>query len=337
MSLELGSVIKKQWEKVVEANNKYPEYETVRIPLTQLDIDSKTIYLFLKEFSTMLNDNPNLLTIIHNGKEVLRAYAEGTKDGVYDSIKPIEFDGWEKSTPLDDVEAVFNYVKPIAKAKTGIDVGVLKFAHVDFFKEFHPVFDEKNSNLESVCYMYDCTRKVVDKGLIKFYPEPKFLKFLTETKGVEWRPEEMKKSLEKWLRDQNYGVLIKAKDGLIGMVISKREDNLYIEFTRPEVDELKGEKLKDLTNEYRKKMGVGITIGLETDSLNNVVNKILKHSLKDKEVVDEIISYIKSDYGKGVYISSNPAVGTMGTVGIKITPAWIMKKIGYGIHKKIFQ
>lgn len=55
MSVELGRKVREQWQKVTEANKKYPDYETVTIPLTKLKIDSKSVYLFLKDFSTMLN------------------------------------------------------------------------------------------------------------------------------------------------------------------------------------------------------------------------------------------------------------------------------------------
>lgn len=337
MSVELGRVIREQWQKVTEANKKYPDYETVTIPLTKLKIDSKSVYLFLKEFSTMLNDNPNLFTMIHDGKKVLKAYAEGSEEGVYNSIVKIEMDGWEKSVPLNDVKATFDYVKPIAKQRTGIEVGMLKLGHVDFFKEFHPVFDEKNSNLESICQMYDCTRKVVDKNLIAFYPEPKILKFLTETKNVTLKPEVLEKYMIKFIPNQNYGVLIKTSNGMIGLVISKHDKNLYIEFPRKEVDRLGDGDLKHLTDLYRKKLGLILTIGLETNALKDFVNKISNHSLKDKEIVDEMISFAKTGYGKGLYVSINPVFNIIKSASVKCMPSWPVKKIGYKIQNLILE
>ncbi|MBM3200387.1 hypothetical protein FJZ53_05595 [Candidatus Woesearchaeota archaeon] len=336
MSIDLGRIIRKQWEDITEANKKYPLYETVGIPLTKLKIDSKSVYLFLKDFSTMLNDNPNLLTLIHDGKNVLKAYAEGTKDGVYNSIIRIDFDGWEKSTPLNDAKATFEYVKPIAKQKTGIDVGLLKLGHVDFFKEFHPVFDDKSSNLESICRMYDCTRKVVDNNLIAFYPEPKLLRFLTETKNIILKPEILESYITRWLPDSNYGVLIKANDGLIGMVISKREKNLYIEFVRKEVEKLSGEDIKSLTDDYRKKLGLSLAVGLETCALKGVADNISNHSLKDKEIVEEAISFVKNGYGKNVYVSINPVLNPAKSLIIRHMPVWPVKKIGCKIQEYIF-
>ena len=336
MTLKLGHIIKEQWKKVTEANKKYPEYEAVKIPLTKLEIDSKSVYLFLKEFSTMLNENPNLFTLIHDGKKVLRAYAEGTKDGVYDSIVELKRDGWEKAVPLHDVELTFHYVKTLAKGKTGIDVGLLKFAHKDFFKEFHPVFDESKSNLESICHMYDCTRKVVDKNLIAFYPEPKIFRFLRETEGIELKPEILEGYIEKYLPNKNYGVLIKTSGGLIGMVMSKHDKNLYIEFPREEVDQLGDGELKSLTADYRNKLGLSLAIGLEASSLKGVVNKISDYSLQDEKFVDEIIDFIKTDYGKSVYISTNPVLDFMMCKEVKYAPALLMKKFGYEIQKRIF-
>lgn len=337
MSIELGRIIKKQWAQVVKSLNKYPDYETVKIPLTQLDIDSKSIYLFLKDFSSMLNENPNLFTLIHDGKKVLRAYAEGSKDGVYNSIIKIELDGWEKATPLHNPEATFHYVKLIAKEKTGVDVGLLKMGHIDFFKEFHPVYNEEKSNLESICHMYDCTRKCVDNELIAFYPEPKFSKFLTETKGIELDPEILENYMERWAPNKNYGVLIKASEGLIGVVASKHDDNLYIEFPREEVDQMEKNDLKSLTKEYRKKLGLTLAIGIETGSLKDIVNKITDHSLKDKEVVDEIIGFMKKNYGENIYVSINPVLDFLLNKEIKYMPAWPLKKIGYKIQEGIFE
>ena len=335
MTVELGRIIREQWQKVTEANKKYPLYETVTVPLTKLNIDSKTVYLFLEEFSTMLNDNPNLFTMIHDGNKVLKAYVEGSEQGVYNSIVKIELDGWEKLVPLNDVKATFEYVKPIAKQRTGIDVGLLKLGHVDFFKEFKPVFDEETSNLESICQMYDCTRKVVDKNLIAFYPEPKILKFLTETKNIILKPEVLKNYIIKFLPNQNYGVLIKMKNGLVGLVISKHDSNLYIESLRKEADKLGTGDLKPLTNLYNKKLGLALTIGIESNALKDVVNNISNHSLKDKEIVDEILSFVKNGYGKGVYVSINPILNVMKSASVKCIPYWPIKKIGYKIQKLI--
>lgn len=337
MSIELGRVIREQWQKVTEANKKYPDYETVTIPLTKLKIDSKSVYLFLKDFSTILNDNPNLFTLIHDGRNVLKAYAEGTEQGVYNSIIKIELDGWEKSVPLHDAKATFDYVKPIAKQRTGIDVGLLKLGHVDFFKEFHPVFDEKSSNLESICQMYDCTRKVVDKNLIAFYPEPKILRFLTETKNVTLKPEVLEKYMTRFIPNQNYGVLIKTNNGLIGLVISKHDKNLYIEFPRKEIDRLGDGDLKYLTDVYRKKLGLILTMGLEANMLKDFVNKISNYSLKDKEIVDEMISFVKTGYKKGVYVSINPVLNIIKSIFIKHMPSWPVKKIGYKIQNRILK
>lgn len=337
MSLELGRIVKEQWLKVLEANKKYPEYETVKIPLTQFEIDSKSTYLFLKEFSTMLNENPNLFTLIHDGKKILKAYAEEAKKGVYESLVKIELDGWEEATPLHDAELTFHYVKHIAKAKTGISVGLLKMGHIDFFKEFHPVFDEKNSSLESICHIYDCTRKAVDKNLITLYPEPKLFKFLKEIKNVQLKPEVLKKEIEKWVPNKNYGILIKTNEGLIGVIISKHDNNLYVEFPREEIDQFDNSgDLKSLTTLYRKKLGLSLSFGLEGDALKNIVNKILKYSFKDKEVVDEMTDFIKADCGEGVYISIDPVLNFVINKKIRYTPSWFLKKIGHKLQKHIF-
>jgi len=335
MTVELGRIVREQWQKVTEANKKYPLYETVTVPLTKLNIDSKTVYLFLEEFSTMLNENPNLFTMIHDGKKVLKAYAEGSEGGVYKSIVKIELDGWEKLVPLNDAKATFEYVKPIAKQKTGIDVGLLKLGHVDFFKEFQPVFDEKTSNLESICQMYACTRKVVDKNLIAFYPEPKMLKFLTDTKNIILKPEVLKKYITKFVPNKNYGVLIKMKNGLIGLVISKHDKNLYIESLRKEADNLGKGDLKSLTNIYNKKLGLALTFGVEADALKQLVNKISDYPLKDKRVIDEAIDFVKNGYGQGVYVSIKPVLNPVKSIIIRKMPGWPVKKIGRKIQKKI--
>lgn len=334
MSVELGRKVREQWQKVTEANKKYPDYETVTIPLTKLKIDSKSVYLFLKDFSTMLNENPNLFTMIHDGKNVLKAYAEGTKEGVYDSIVKIDLDGWEKLVPLDDVKATFEYVKPIAKQRTGIDVGLLKLGHVDFFKEFHPVFDEKSSNLESICSMYDCTRKVVDKNLIAFYPEPKLLKFLKETKNLSLKPETLEKIFEK-MPGSNYGLLIRTSEGLVGITVSMNKKDLYIETPREEVEQLRGDSLSQLTEQYREKLGLNIAIGLESEALKDIAAKLPNYSIRDKGLVDEIVGFIKKSYGEQVCLSSSKALGLLSSASVKLTPSWIIKKVGYKIQNRI--
>lgn len=336
IGLGLGHTVKEQWQKLINATNKYPKYETVRIPLTKISIDSKSVYLFLKEFSTMLNDNPNLFTMIHDGNNILRAYAEGTKDGVYDSLAKIELDGWEKSAPLHDIKATFEYAKLIAKEKTGIDIGLLKMGHVSFFKEFYPVFDEEKSNLESICHMYECTRNALHKNLIAFYPEPKLFKFLRETKDIELKPEFLEKSIEKHLPNTNYGLLIKTSEGLIGATISKHDKNLYIEFPRTETDQLDKKDLKSLTAQYRKKLGLKMAIGLEAKALKDVANELANYSLKDKETVNEIVKFVKKGYEKNIYVSIHPAIDSIDK-HIKHTPAFIMKRAGYRIQKHVFK
>lgn len=335
MSLELGRVVKEQWEEVVKANQDYPEHKMLKIPLTPFEIDSKSIYLFLKHFSMFLNENPNLLTMVHDGEKVLRAYAEGTDCGVYTSLIKIELDGWEKGLPLHDVKAVFDRVKPVAKERTDVDVGLLKFAHVDFFKEFYPVFDKKSSNLESICHMYDCTRKVVDQGLIAFYPEPKLFKFLRETKDIQLDPGFLKEKIKKWLPNRNYGVLIRTGDGLIGLVISKHDENIYVEFPRKEVDELGDGNIKSLTTLYRQRLDLNLAFGLEADDLKDAIIEISDYSLKDKELIDVKSEYLE-DYGKNFYISVNSFLDNLLTTSIKHKPSWLFKKLGYKIQKWMF-
>jgi len=307
MTIELGSKVKKQWDELVESNQKVllakKDYNpNIKIPLTDITVDPETVFYFLKDFSTMLGENPNLFTLVHDGEKVLRAYAEGTLEKVYNSVIPLEFDGWEENLPINDLEATYKIVKRIAKEKTGIDIGILKSAHIDFFKEFEPVINAENT-LDNLCNMYQCARNAKNKGLIEFYPEPNLMKILTWTEDIELEPEKLKKTIRKGVPRGRYGVLMKSDHGLIGLVAIKYKSDVHIVFPRKDVETIEGDSLYEMTKDFQKKLDLKSCIGLENNYVKEFLTELVKYD-DPLEAIDETSDYF-AKCGDGYVVGMN--------------------------------
>ncbi len=287
--LKIGLEIKREWEALVNAMQEIKKDKNynrkLKIPLTNLEADARTIYLCLNAFSSLaLGPNQNLFTLVHDGKNVLKAYAESAEDGVYTSIKKIELGGWEKyvnmSTPKPEflsrykLEFLFHHLKRIAKEKTGIDIGILKMAHIDFFSEFQPYKTE--SKLEFLAQVYRACMSVYDKKLISFYPEPDAFKLLRQLTERIRPTEKTLEHVKKLDFGSKLGLVVKTKEGVIGLKIYKNKNDLEIETHSEFAQELELEKI---SRDYKKTPGLDIVIAFSSDELVSYLSKIIKYDV----------------------------------------------------------
>jgi len=182
-------------------------------------------------------------------------------------------------------EFLFSHLKRIAKEKTGIDIGILKMAHIDFFSEFQPY--ETDSRLEFLARAYPACVAVYDKNLISFYPEPPIFKILRQLiQDANIRPigeklEDYAKEIIARTPESKFGLIVKTPKGVISVKIYKDKNDIQID-TQSEFKtygELKKLSLRKISKMYKSKLDVDFAVAFDSKELTAYLSSLMEHDV----------------------------------------------------------
>jgi len=194
------------WLKILKFNSNVEiledsnlKAETVRIPLTPIDIKTNLLYyLFELIYPKFINDQQNILDIIisSEGNEVLKVIMYKTKVvGIHETLQTlpnnlIDFQLNFVET-LDDFDEQFNRIQTDLISKTGIrisSVRIFKEGAIDLINKYCKNI-EKVSFFQFLNKFLDVIQELFEKRLFYIYPKPNIYKFFEESinllKGIK--------------------------------------------------------------------------------------------------------------------------------------------------------
>ena len=178
------------WEKMVEAAAKISKGEQLDnqsaetpMPLTPFIADYRQLYPLMRAFTGLITWSPNnLFTIIldADGKKILRAYLEVTRDHNFISLIPINPDEPFMKEALEiiktgDLYPLRRYLDDQCKSSLKHGVNWVKIANLEFFgafKEQMSDFEKSGDLWDWIIGSFKAVKNIYENRLIDFTPEP---------------------------------------------------------------------------------------------------------------------------------------------------------------------
>ncbi|NVM44736.1 MAG: hypothetical protein HWN79_07450 [Candidatus Lokiarchaeota archaeon] len=192
----INDYFKENWLKILKINSKInlveePKQlkESVRIPLTPIEIDAFLLYhIFELLYPRFVNDQQNILDIIVSDFEleniVFGIYLyETTKPGIHSAIKKLPKDSIEvKQEELGDKVKLFNRLQAFFLKEHGIKISCMRIIRkrgVDLINSHCEKLNKLNTS-DFFISLLDLIQISLKNDLFSIQPEPNFLRFFKE-------------------------------------------------------------------------------------------------------------------------------------------------------------
>jgi len=189
----INDYFKENWSKILKfnsnvslADNPRELKESVRIPITPIEVDAFLLYhLFNLLYPLFVNDQQNILDVIVSDFELknvvfgLYLY-ETAKPGIHSAIRELPKDSIKvKQEELDDREKLFKKLQSFVLKEHGIKISCLRLIRKRGVDLINSHCEKLNTSTiyEFIVSILDLIQISLENNLFSIYPEPNFLRF----------------------------------------------------------------------------------------------------------------------------------------------------------------
>ena len=191
--MTINNNFKENWLKIIKFNSNIDSIEnprefkeSVRIPLTSIEIDAFLLYhLFDLLYPRFINDQQNILDLVVSDFELdnivfgLYLY-ETTKPGIHSAIKELPKESVViKQEDLDDIQELFKRLQAFILKEHDVKISsirVIRKRGIDLINS-HCEKLKKLTTFEFITNMLDLIQLIFENNLFSIYPEPNVLRF----------------------------------------------------------------------------------------------------------------------------------------------------------------